>query len=149
MKLTTTKSTTTTTTKPTTRLPTAKKSITTTTTKKPITPPSVVVAPTAAHTALTLPECRIPDLDPFDKSVAKYFNYKPYSPCAKWVSPFQVRPPNHFYMKPHRLSFYQKNCQYNTLEGQKFKEESEKEPEGPTVTFAANQEVTVNASVVR
>ena len=99
--------------------------------------------------SLTMADCLIPDLDPYDKSVAQWFRYKPYAPCPKWESPFQVLSPNRFRMKPHHISTYQKQCHYNSLEGQKFKKESEIEKEGLTVTFDTNQEVTVNASVVR
>lgn len=52
-------------------------------------------------------------------------------------------------MKPKRLSGFQTSCQYNTLEGVKFAQESELEKEGPTVTFDTTNEVIVNASMVR
>ena len=108
---------------------------------------SLVTSSLALSTAMV--NCQIPDLDPFEKSVAKWFSYKPYAPCSKWESPFQVHPPNQFQMKHHLISTYQKRCQLNALEGQKFKEESEIEAEGPRVIFETHQKVTVNASAIR
>ena len=96
-----------------------------------------------------MPACQIAELDPFDKSVAKYFNYEPYGSCAKWVSPFEIRPPNRFQMKKNYVSKYKASCSYNIIEGRKDKEENEVEKEGPTVKFETKNEVVVNASVVR
>ena len=92
----------------------------------------------ASPNSSTSPACRVPDLDPFDPSVTEWFDFEPIPPCPKWESPFLVRPPNRFQMKPDHVMMYQKNCSYNTLEGQKFHAGNEIEAMGPAVTFNAH-----------
>ena len=112
-------------------------------------PTSSSPAPTAAAPFASMPECQIPDLDPFDPSVAHNFNYDPIPPCAPWESPFLVRPPNRFQMKAERVTDFQKRGSYRVIEGRKERDGQEEEQPGPVLTFDVEAEVIVNGSFVR
>ena len=63
--------------------------------------------------------CVIPELNPFDPSVSKYFrrSYANYAaPCPAWKSPFLVRHPNWVSLRPERRRHFA-HCTYEVIVG--------------------------------
>ena len=92
-------------------------------------------------------------LDPFDISVASYFNYKPPPQCPSFDHPFQVHPPNKIELKDKYTKTITQNCHYTIIEGEKWKAEllvtHRGLKEGPRIQFDPSKPITLNASFVR
>ena len=89
-------------------------------------------------------------LDPFDESVASYFNYKPPPQCPPFDLPFQVHPPNKIKRKDKYAKTITQNCHYTIIKWiTSSLVTSQSLKEGPQIQFDPSKPITLNASFVR
>ena len=94
--------------------------------------------------------CAIPQYDPFDEAVAKFFNYKEiWPPCPKFQSPFIIRPPNLLMLNKSHSPNFPTSCVYKVVEGEKGEGEEERVADDPPVEFDPRLETVVNGSFIR